>query len=68
MLKTMIAMPTVLCQMAGVANAAPQVPLEASRAFVFEASRAGDGTALSWQVAEEYHFYRDRFRGHYGCP
>lgn len=62
MLRTIIAMLTALCLVAGAANAAPQAPIEAGRAFVLEASRAGEGTVLTWQVAQGYYLYRDQFK------
>lgn len=61
MIKTIAAIVTALCLGTGAASGMPAEPMEVDKAFVLEASRAGNGTALTWQVADGYYLYRDHF-------
>lgn len=62
MIKTIAAIITALCLATGAASGMPAAPMEADKAFVLEASRADNGTALTWQVTDGYYLYRDHFR------
>lgn len=62
MIKTIAAIITALYLGTGAASGMPAEPLEADKAFVLEASKADNGTALTWHVADGYYLYRDHFR------
>lgn len=61
MFKTIAAIVTALCLATSDASAIPAEPMKVDKAFILDASRAGSGTALTWQVADGYYLYRDHF-------